>query len=144
MLLMPSLSRSLYFENSGGRIWEEPAGFLRLEYSPGQREIAQFRALLTHAAQALYRRGWSRILIDQRAMTPFSPAEQDWMSTQWLPQAVREYGYRYGAVLVAQDVFARLAMNQLMLASRGLAHAYRTFESEAAAMAWLGAVEVKS
>jgi hypothetical protein len=139
MSLKPVSSRSLYFENSGGRIWEEAEGFLRLEYRPGSREIAQFRALLTHVAQALHRRGWSRILVDQRAMTPFSAAEQDWMSNEWLPQAVREYGYRHGAVLVAQDVFARLAMNQLMLASRGLNHAYRTFGSEAEAVAWLAA-----
>ena len=68
---------------------------------------------------------------------PYTPAEQDWMTNEWLPRAVREYGYRYGAVLVAHDVFARLAMNQLVMATRTLPHTYRTFEAEAEAVAWL-------
>lgn len=54
---MSTPTRSLYFENSSGRILEEPAGYLRLEYHPGSRKEHHFRALLTHAAQALQRRG---------------------------------------------------------------------------------------
>ena len=130
-------ARSLYFENSSGRIWEEPGSFVRMEYGAGAREAAAFRALLTHAVQALARRQWSGILVDQRAMTPLTNAEQDWMSTEWLPRAVAEYGYRHGAVLVAKDVFARLAMHHFVVASRGLNHTYRPFESEAEAVAWL-------
>ncbi len=134
---MQQFNRSIYFENSIGRIWEEPGGYLRLEYRAGIREIAQFRALLTHTGQALNRRQWAKVLVDQRSMAPFSATEQDWMTNEWLPRAVAEHGYRYGAVLVANDVFARLAMNQLMLATRPLAHTYRTFEAEEAAVAWL-------
>ena len=134
---MPPATRSLYFENSSGRVWEEAAGYLRLEYLPGPRTADQFRALLTHTAQALGRHHWSKILVDQRQMAPYSPVEQDWMTNEWLPRAVNEYGYRHGAVLVAHDVFARLAMNQFMMASRGLPHVYRTFEAEPEALAWL-------
>ena len=70
------VSRSLYFENGIGRIWEEPEGYLRLEYRPGPREDVQFRALLRHTAHALSRRQWSKVLVDQRAMDPFNPTEQ--------------------------------------------------------------------
>ena len=134
---MSKPSRSLYFENSIGRIWEEPEGYLRLEYRAGPRELLQFRALLTHAAQALSRRQWSKVLVDQRAMSPFSPAEQAWMTTEWLPRAVHEHGYRFGAVLVAHNVFARLAMNQLVMGTRELPHTYRTFEADESAVHWL-------
>ncbi|GAC1595929.1 MAG: hypothetical protein NVS3B25_19920 [Hymenobacter sp.] len=134
---MAHATRTLYFENGIGRIWEEPAGYLRLEYRPGPREAGQFRALLTHAGQALVRRGWDKMLVDQREMAPLSPAEQAWMTAEWLPRAVRENGYRSGAVLASHDVFARLAMNEYVLASRGLNHTYRTFEDEDAAVAWL-------
>ena len=129
--------RSLYFENSSGRIWEEPDCYLRLEYRPGPRELVQFRALLTHMGQALARRRWDKALIDQRAMAPLSPGEQAWMATEWLPRVVNESGYRYGAVLVAHDVFARLAMNELVFSTRGLPHTYRTFEAEETALGWL-------
>jgi hypothetical protein len=134
-MLIPG--RSLYFENSAGRIWEEPAGYIRLEYRAGVREPVQFRALLTHSAQALKRRSWDKMLVDQRDMSPFNPGEQDWMTNEWLPRAVHESGYRYGAIVVAHNVFTRLATNQFIMASRELPHTYRTFETEGAAVAWL-------
>lgn len=134
---MPNPIRSLYFENSVGRIWEEPEGYLRLEYRSGPRETVQFRALLTHTAHALGRRQWGKMLVDQREMAPFDPSEQDWMTNEWLPRAVTESGYRYGAVVVAHNVYARLAMNQFMMASGSLPHTYRTFEAEKTAVDWL-------
>lgn len=137
---MPQALRSLYFENSVGRLWEEPEGYLRLEYKPGPRETVQFRAMLTHVAQALSRRQWACILVDQRQMDPFNPTEQAWMTSEWLPKAVLEHGYRFGAVLVAHNVFARLAMTQLVMSTRDLPHTYRTFENEAEAVAWLKSV----
>jgi len=139
---MPQVARSLYFENSIGRIWEEPEGYLRLEYKSSPREEVQFRALLTHTAQALSRHQWPNLLVDQRQMSPFTPAEKTWMAGEWLPKAVHEHGYRYGAVLMAQNEFARLAMTQLVLSTRDLPHTYHTFENEAEAVAWL--VGVKS
>ncbi|MFC6221881.1 hypothetical protein ACFP2F_01410 [Hymenobacter artigasi] len=134
---MIKANRSLYFENSIGRIWEEPEGFLRLEYRAGPREQVQFRALLTHTAQALSRRQWSKMLVDQREMSPYNPSEQDWMTNEWLPRAVKENGYRCGAILLAHNVFARLVTNQFVMASRSLSHTYRTFETEDEAMVWL-------
>ena len=73
-------------------------------------------------------------------MAPFTSTEQAWMTSEWLPNAVLEHGYRFGAVLVAQNVFARLAMTQLVLGTRDLPHTYRTFESESEAVAWLESV----
>ena len=134
---MRAATRSLYFENSTGRIWEEPQEYLRLEYHPGPREEVQFQALLTHLMQALARHGWTKILIDQRAMVPFTSREQTWMTNVWLPRAVLEAGYRYGAVLMAHDVFARLAMTQFVMATRDLPHTYRSFDVEQEAASWL-------
>ncbi len=133
-------NRSLYFENSAGRIWEEAEAYLRLEYKAGSRDAVQFRAILTHLMQAMSRNRWSRAMIDQRLMASYTPAERTWMSDEWLPRAVHEHGYRYGAALVAQDVFARLAMNQFVLANRSLPHTYRSFETEETALAWLESV----
>lgn len=134
---MPVASRTIYFKNTIGCLWEEPGGYLRLDYYAGPREEVQFRALLTHARQAMQRRGWSRMLVNQQQMSPFTPGEETWMVNEWLPQAVRESGYRHGAVLVAHDVFARLAMTGLVMTSRKLGHTYRNFEEEKEAIAWL-------
>jgi hypothetical protein len=59
------------------------------------------------------------------------------MVDEWLPVAVRENGYRYGAVVVAHDVFARLAMSNIISTSRKLGHLYRNFEGETDATNWL-------
>jgi hypothetical protein len=134
---MPAVSRTIYFKNSVGCLWEEPEAYLYLEYYAGPREELQFRALLTHVRQALQRRGWDRLLINQQQMSPFTPGEESWMMNEWLPQAVRENGYRYGALLVAHDVFARLAMTGLVMTSRKLGHTYRNFEQAPEAVAWL-------
>jgi hypothetical protein len=134
---MRAATRSIYFENSAGRIWEEPQNYLRLEYYHSPREEVQFHALLTHLMQALVRHGWGKVLIDQRIMVPYSAHEQAWMTNEWLPRAVLECGYRYGAVLMAHNVFARLAMTQLVMATRDLPHTYRNFEAEEEAVAWL-------
>ena len=40
-------------------------------------------------------------------------------------------------MVVAHNVFARLAMMQLVLGSRNLPHTYRTFEHDADAVQWL-------
>jgi hypothetical protein len=135
--IMPAASRTLYFKNDAGSLWEEPQGYLRLDYKPGQRDEAQFRALLTHARQALHRRGWSRMLVNQQEMSAFSPTEERWIIDEWLPLAVKENGYRHGAVLVARNVFARLATANLVLSSRQLGHVYRNFERDEDAVAWL-------
>jgi hypothetical protein len=134
---MSAASRTIYFKNNVGCLWEEPEGYLRLDYYPGPREEAQFRALLTHVRQAMQRHNWSRLLVNQQQMSALTPAEETWMVNEWLPQAVLENGYRHGAVIVAHDVFARLAMTGLVMTSRKLGHTYRNFEHDQEAIAWL-------
>jgi hypothetical protein len=130
-------ARTIYFKNNAGCLWEEPEAYIRLEYYAGVRSEVQFQALLTHAQQAMKRHGWSRMLVNQQAMSAFTPTEATWMMNDWLPRAVDEGGYRYGAVVVAHDVFARLAMMGIVMTSRKLVHLYRNFEDEPDAVAWL-------
>ena len=132
-----SAARTIYFKNNAGCLWEEPLGYLRLDYYAGVRSETQFQALLTHAQLAMKRHGWSKMLVNQQAMSAFTPTEAAWMINDWLPRAVDEGGYRYGAVVVAHDVFARLAMTGIVLTSRKLGHLYRNFEHETAAIEWL-------
>jgi hypothetical protein len=132
-----SAARTIYFKNNAGCLWEEPLGYLQLEYYAGARSETQFQALLTHAQQAMKRHGWHRMLVNQQAMSAFTPIEEAWMMNEWLPRAVREAGYRYGAVVVAHNVFARLAMAGIVMTSRKLGHTYRNFEQEPDAIAWL-------
>ena len=88
-------------------------------------------------SEALRQRGWCKILINQVELRPFSPDEQQWITQQWLPQAVREGGYRYGAVVVSHDAYTRLATAYITTSVGGLPLRYRSFDEEAQAIAWL-------
>ncbi|MDU0370073.1 hypothetical protein ACFPAF_06695 [Hymenobacter endophyticus] len=134
---MRSATPSLYFQNKAARILEDPAGLLRVIWSAEERDQLTFRAVFNHMVQALQRHGWSKILVDQRQMRAFSAAEQHWVVQEWLPRAVQEGGYRYGSVLVAEDVFTRLATAYITTSVQNLPLVYRTFSDEASALQWL-------
>ena len=127
----------LLFHNAAGRLQEDSAGFLRTYWTAQPRTLADTQALFTSMSTALRQRGWSKILVNQVEMQPFLPAEQQWIAQQWLPLAVRESGYRYGAIVLSADIFARLATAFITTSVGGLPLRYRSFDQVADAAAWL-------
>ncbi|RAK62679.1 hypothetical protein [Hymenobacter edaphi] len=135
---MPAASApSPYFANAAGRLSLDPAGFLRAHWSRGPRRLADTQALFEHMARALQEQGWGRILINQVEMPPFTTPEQQWVARHWLPQAVQQAGYRFGAVVVSPQVLTRLATAYITTHVQGLPLLYRSFERDEDAAAWL-------
>ena len=135
-LMQPITAPLLLLHNAAGQVIAEPEGFLRLQWSGQTRTFADTRAMFTTGAQALRRYGWERILVNQVQMQPFSSEEQLWISQQWLPNAVRESGYRFGAVVVATNVLTRLA-TAFVTSAPELPLRYRSFGTEEEALNWL-------
>ena len=127
----------LLFKNKAGQLLADPAGFLRANWGTQPRILADTRDLFNAMQRQLQVHRWGRILITQVGMAPFTPAEQQWVAHEWLPQAVRAGGYRYGAVVVAHDVLVRLATAYVTTNVQGLPLVYRSFDSEAEAVRWL-------
>ncbi|MDO7851166.1 hypothetical protein [Hymenobacter convexus] len=127
----------LLFENNAGRLTADSAGFLRTTWSSQPRTLADTQALFNAMLRGLEQRRWSRILVNQAQMTPFTPAEQQWVAQNWLARAVTEGGYRFGAVVVSPHVLVRLATAFVTTNVQGLPLTYRTFDTEAQATAWL-------
>ena len=134
---MVKASASLLFDNPAGQLLADPAGFIQLRWAATPRTLADTQALLTHLASAFRQRGTGKALAYQVDMHPFSPAEQAWIMQEWLPTAVRESGYRYGAIVVSADIYARLATAFITTNVQGLPLRYRSFDDEATATAWL-------
>ncbi len=130
----------LYYENAVGRIWEHPDGFAVVQYKSGTRQLEYFQAFLTHVGRLLTQRGWARILSDQRPMTAFTPEESAWIVGYWLDQNQQRPDKVYGAVIIPDDMYAQLSVNQVMADAEVAALTYRLFESEPDAMAWLAQV----
>lgn len=133
----PAVPSAILLKNNAGQVIVDPAGFLRLHWSNQPRTFAETCAMFTTAAAALARYEWGRILISQINMRPFSPQEQEWISQQWLPEAVRTSGYRYGAVVVATNVLTRLATAYVTASFADLPLRYRSFDAEQEAITWL-------
>jgi hypothetical protein len=127
----------IYFENATGRVLEHPNGYAVFVYAPGPRVLTDLQALLTHTAQLLHRRNWYRILADQRRMAPFTEEESKWVLEYWLDPANQRPQGIYAAILLAEDVFARLSVSQLMQDAQAAALTYHLFDNEPEASAWL-------
>jgi hypothetical protein len=134
---MPYSTLRLYFENAVGRLLENPKGYLVVEYKAGSRKLSDLQAFLHHASQALARNSWHKMLGDQHLMSPFTPEESQWITESWLSSAQVRTTTVYGAVLLPHDVFARLAVSQLMHDAKASAMTYRLFEDLVAAEQWL-------
>lgn len=134
---MDGASLPVLFHNAAGQLREDPTGFLYTRWAAQPRTLADTQALFSRMSEALRQRGWCKILINQVELRPFSPDEQQWITQQWLPQAVREGGYRYGAVVVSHDAYTRLATAYITTSVGGLPLRYRSFDEEAQAIAWL-------
>jgi hypothetical protein len=135
---MPALlSSTTLLQNASGQVLTDPAGFVRVHWSGQARTFAETRAVLTAVSDALARYGWGRVLINQALMQPFSPQEQQWVTQEWLPAAVRTSGYRFGAVVVSANVLTRLATAFVTTTFSDLPLRYRSFDAEGEAVAWL-------
>ncbi|UYZ59729.1 hypothetical protein [Hymenobacter latericus] len=126
----------LYFENPVGRVLEHPGGFAVVLYHPGKRKLHHLQAFLTHTSRLLQLRNWNKLLGDQRLMAPFTDEESQWIVGYWLSQE-RQDSTIYGAVLLPNDVFARLSVNNMMHEAKAAALTYRMFDNEPDAIAWL-------
>jgi hypothetical protein len=128
----------LYFENPVGRLLEHPAGYLLVEYHPGTRKMPELQAFLNHAVNLVQLRGLTKMLSDQRRMTLFTETESRWVLDHWLDVSERQGIKLQGAVLLPQDVFARLSVGNLINEAQSAAPmAYRMFDDQDAAVAWL-------
>ena len=136
---MLSTGYALYFENAAVRVLEHPSGFAIFQYQPGPRALLDLQAALTHLGNLLRQRAWHTVLSDQRRMQPFAKEETAWMAEFWAAYLARQDGGLRAAVLVAHDVFARLASSEFRHSNQQatLNITYRTFEEEPDVLAWL-------
>lgn len=132
-----SATLRVYFENAAGRVLEHPAGYVVFVYRPGPRQLPDFQALITHTSRLLVRNGWHCILGDQRQMVPLTPEEREWVVAFWQQHTMQHADHLCAAVVLPQDVFARLAASQLKSEMRYANMTYQQFADEQDAVAWL-------
>ncbi|ALD21330.1 hypothetical protein [Hymenobacter sp. DG25A] len=132
--MMVSRPTRIYFENLVGSLLEHPDGYAIVQYNAGKRILTDLQAFLTHASQLLRTRSWNKILADQSAMAPFTEEESTWIKQYWLARSEQPI---FGAIVLPEDVFARLSVNNLVSEAESAALTYRVFDNTIDAAAWL-------
>jgi hypothetical protein len=127
----------IYYQNAIGRLYEHPEGYVVVDYNAGSRQKGDYVAFLQHLEHLLHRRGWNKMLANQRLMAPFTEEERAWIQGQWLTVSHALQREMVAAVLLPDDVFARLAMSSLLHEAREGALVYRIFNDAQAAATWL-------
>lgn len=127
----------LYYQNPVGRLYEHPDGYVVVDYSTGQRRLGDLQAFLNHLEHLLKRRNWNRILANQSLMTPFTEEESTWIREHWLAVSRALQQEMVAAILLPEDVFARLALSTMLQGAREGALLYRGFSDVQEAAAWL-------
>jgi len=138
MLILSGLP--IYYENLIGRLYEHPDGYVVVDYKAGKRNLFEYQVFLNHLGILLKRRGWNKMLANQRAMSPFTEEERAWIREQWLTVTHAVQREMVAAVLLPEDVFARLAVSTLMHSAREGVLVYRIFNDAQSAAAWLRGV----
>lgn len=132
---MTLTTHSLYFENAVGCISEYANHYAVVQYKPGKRKFVDFQTFGAHLRGLLQRRNWHKVLSDQRVLAPFTEEERAWIRAQWHTSVVQQKVLV--AVLLPQDVFARLATSLVMHDAHEGALVYRIFQNDAEAATWL-------
>ena len=95
-----------------------------------------FRDLLTAGSDLLRKHMARKWLSDDRGQWVLAKEDLDWSETHWAPQ-VAKAGWRYWAIVRAEKVLAKVAMEQLVSKYEKLGVKAQFFTDPRDAMAWL-------
>jgi hypothetical protein len=98
----------------------------------------EFREVLHHALTLMNERKADKWLANTKSLGVINPEDHVWFNEVWMPQAM-EAGTRRVAMIVSDDVFAQLSMDDIMDEVREIAPVRdRFFTTIEEAREWLG------
>ncbi|MBC8083948.1 MAG: hypothetical protein H7Z21_12115 [Hymenobacter sp.] len=105
---------SLYFHNSLACVVEHPGLYVRVDWMPTPMFSGHLREVYEHILLLLKESGLTKVLSDHQLMPAIMPSDQEWLTSDWAPRAVREGGYRRCAIVDAHDIYTRLGNTRLV------------------------------
>ncbi|GAB3571679.1 hypothetical protein [Hymenobacter daeguensis] len=132
---------TLYFQNAAGKLYYQPAGFVRLAWSAERAPLDALKAYYAQALALMLSTGTRKILSEHGQRPPLSGAAQEWLTSEWIPQAIREARARYCAIVEGSDPLHRLSTQSVVSASPG-GLIFQRFNAMEAAESWLLAADL--
>ena len=141
MNLQPRSQEKMFFQNAAGKLYYQPAGFVRLAWGAERTTLELIQAYYAQVLALLMSTGTQKILSDHGQRAPLSGPAQQWLTGTWIPQAIRQAGAQYCAIVEGADPMHRLSTQSVVSAApAGLQ--FRRFSDVDEAEAWLMAAVV--
>lgn len=137
-LLRPFRLAVLYFHNALGKIFlDRLAGCVRIEWQTAPMISVDLRAVYEHTLHLLKREGLTKVLSDHRFMPPFTAADREWLTGNWIPRAIEQAKYSHCAIVQANIQANHVATQHMTSLVGGENFQVEHFTEPAQASAWL-------
>ncbi|MBO2007926.1 hypothetical protein [Hymenobacter negativus] len=132
---------TLFFQNAAGKLYYQPGGFVRLSWSADRAPFDVLKAYYAQVLALMQSTGTRKILSEHGQRSPLSGPAQQWLTGEWIPQAIREARARYCAIVEGSDPMHRLS-TQSVVSSSPSGLIFQRFNTIEAAENWLLAVDL--
>ncbi len=136
MTLSAYAQETFVFQNPAGKLFYQPAGYVRLAWAPERQSVETIQALYEQVLALLNNTGARRILSDHGARAPLPVAAQEWLTTNWIPRAMSQANAHHCAIVEGADPLHRLS-TQSVVSTAPAGFKFKRFDNFAAADAWL-------
>jgi hypothetical protein len=143
MTSLPYAQESLFFQNPAGKLYYQPAGYVRLAWAPERQTLETIQAFYEQALTLLQSTGVRRILSDHGARAPLPVAAQEWLTANWIPRAMTQASTHHCAIVEGADPMHRLS-TQSVVSTAPEGFKFKRFDNLTAATAWLRGLELSS
>ncbi len=133
---LPYAQETLFFQNQAGKLYYQPAGYVRLAWAAERQPLDVIQAFYEQALLLLLSSGVRRILSDHGQRPPLPAAAQTWLTNDWIPRAMTQARTHHCAVVEGADPIHRLAL-QSVVSTAPTGFLFKRFDNFEAADAWL-------
>ena len=134
--MTPYAQQTLYFESPAGRLSYHSAGYVHLAWAPERLPLATIAAFYEQVLALLSSTDCRRILSDHGQRAPLSAEAQEWLTTNWIPRAMRLAQARHCAIVEGANPLHRLS-TQSVVSTAPAGFRFKRFDNVPAAAAWL-------
>ena len=138
---LPRSRETLYFQSPIGKLFYQPAGYVRLAWTPERVALDVIQAFYEQALALLRSTNVRRILSDHGQRAPLAPATQQWLTADWMPRAMREAHVAHCAIVEGADPMHRLS-TQSVVSTAPEGFVFKRFDTVEAAEEWLLGLKV--
>jgi hypothetical protein len=136
MTLSPYTQETCIFQNQAGKLYYEPAGYVRLAWGSERQSLETIQAFYEQALALLVSTGVRRILSEHGARAPLPVVAQEWLTSNWIPRAMSLSNTHSCAIVEGADPLHRLSTQSIVSTSPS-GFRFKRFDNFRAADSWL-------